>query len=144
METFEMVYIGQRIGQKDKKIYGWLDLTDNQISYYSKTWVPASIGGVYTFTRPEGEPTKFFTSGQKGPRYTRKWEKKEDSLLWNVKDDEARQYFAMKQVQKKAAKDPNGEPLEGILYGIKKLSKDLTSTERLALVAKLTEAVFMR
>jgi hypothetical protein len=117
--------------------YTWAKNQDDldDLSFFEKPLVSASVGNIYIFTLTD---TSVYTSGQYMPKYVDRCKNKEKITKWAISDESARQQIAIKSMNTKANKV---DSLEDAFENVKRMSMRLNITERLALIAKLSEII---
>ncbi|TVX86033.1 hypothetical protein [Paenibacillus agilis] len=137
----EWVYIGMSINSKGKKSYGWANVSNVEDEHwFDKNLATASVGNtfyVYVIHKGEGA-LSVRTSGVNSPAWFGRFDNKEKIREWAIRDEAARQQAATKAMNTKANKEA---PLDVEFENLRKISTKLNTTERLALIAKLSEIV---
>lgn len=137
----EWVYTGLGVDDKGKRLYGWSNIENvEKTLWFGKNLVTASVGNTYLITvkHLENDGLTVKTSGDYYPSWIRQYDNKEKVTEWAILDESTRQLFAKKSMNTKASKEV---PLSELYDEIKKASKNLNRTERLAFIAKLSEVV---
>lgn len=137
----EWVYAGMHVNNSGKKSYGWANVDNlNDIHWFDKNLVSASVGNMYyVYVIHKGEGAlSVRTSGVNMPAWFGRLDNKEKVREWAIRDEAARQTAATKSMNTKANKEA---PLDEEFEKLRRMSAKLNTTERLALIAKLSEIV---
>ncbi|EJW14078.1 hypothetical protein OB446_026710 [Paenibacillus alvei] len=137
----EWVYAGMHVGSKGKKSYGWVNVNDlEEIHWFDKNLVTSSVGNMYyVYVKHKGEGAlSVRTSGVNMPAWFGRLDNKEKVREWAIRDEAARQQAATKSMNTKANKEA---PLDEEFEKIHRMSARLNTTEKLALIAKLSEII---
>lgn len=137
----EWVYIGLYIDSKGKKSYGWANVENLEVKHwFGKQLVSASVGHLYYIyvIHKEGGSLSVRTSGVNMPQWFGKYDDKEQIKLWAIADEASKQQASTKSMNTKASKEA---PLDEIYDDLRRVGRQLNTTEKLALIAKLSEII---
>lgn len=127
--------------EKARKSYGWanVDAVDD-IHWFDKNLATSSVGNTYFVyvKHGEGGALSVRTKGDKMPTWCGRYDDKDKIKEWAIRDESARQQVATKSMNTKASKEV---ALEVMFDDVRKASFKLNTTERLALIAKLSEII---
>lgn len=137
----EWVYVGIELDGKGKKSYGWANVNAvHDIHWFNKNLATSSVGNTYfVYVRHgEGGALSVITKGDRMPTWCGRYDDKDKIKEWAIRDETARQILATKSMNTKASKEV---ALEVMFEDVRKASVNLNTTERLALIAKLSEMI---
>lgn len=87
LPTERLVYVGRRAASSGKLAYWYMPLDDRtRLVGGAKPYGSHDIGTVIEVTRPVGEPTQVYVSGEHGPRVIEAWQDEADIAEWRVLD----------------------------------------------------------
>jgi hypothetical protein len=133
----EWVYIGQRVSTKQKRIYGYAEVSDlNNVRYRQKVLITAAIGAVIKVWFSEDS---YYISGTLGPTYIRRYENANQVGKWVAEEEAARQTLKQKSFNTKASKVV---PLDPILSQLSQIALGLNSSERRALASIVLQHIY--